>query len=332
MIMINFKSIGSFKLYQRGKGGISITSEQLSKHFQTTKDTSISRGDIYHDEVNTFRRNGVPEHILNAITRLKYFFLNITGHWTPLYDKFIDLESFTLLPVEADASPIRRHLEALWDSAYVTQVKFDHDSFTIMGVMDIIDGKPLNLNPQKVTSEDELEFYGDVRGIIQSILYLLMDYFSTAAIDDIEDYRKYLLEHADESGRTEISKFDEDQLLNRVMDKFAKSGAIITMDNNMLKEAVSTFQEEKLDYEPEPEPEPKPSGSEKSEPVETEVMDGSEDWAPAPDKAPDPFGHPLAEEGQAEQVSSDLEYSDGPDEPEDAKPDILDEIPDEDFV
>lgn len=328
------KSIGSFKLHKRGEEGISITSEQLSKHFQTDKGDLDSQNQIYHDEVSTFRRESVPKHILDAIDRLKYFFLNITGHWISLYNKFIDLENFTLLPLDENVTEGRRHLQSLWESTFVTQVKFDHNSFTIIGWMEVIDNKALNLSPPKVTADDDLDFYGDARGRIQSIIKLLVDYFSTAAINDIEDYRKYLLEHTDETGRSEIAKFDEQQILNRVMDKFAKSGAIIMMDNNEpLELGVEQNKDvsEELEVEaPTAEFEPEPIEPEQTEPVEPEQMESGEGWTPQPEKAKDPFGAPAAEDGQAEVVDANLEFSDSPDGVEPTEG--IDDIPDEDFV
>jgi hypothetical protein len=189
------------------------------------------------------------------------------------------------------------------------------------------------LNPAKVTADDELEFYGDARGCIQAIIILLVDYFSTAAISDIEDYRKYLLEHADENGRTEIAKYDEEQILNRVMDKFAKSGAVIMMDATGKEmalgekskqtsieksDAVSVDNTPEADFEPEPDPESKET-------------DNSEDWAPQKEKAKDPYGQPEAEDGEAEPVSKNLEYSDAAEGPKE-ETDNLDDIPEEDFV
>jgi len=334
------KSIGSFKLHKRGEEGISVTSEQLSKRFPNVESELPGGGkDIYHDALDTYRKNQVPVHILGAIDRLKYFFLNITGHWSSMYDNFIDLENFTLLKVDEDATQTRRDLEALWDRTYVTQVKFDHNSFTIMGWMEVIDNKVLNLNPPKVTPDDEIDFYADVRGIIQSIIRLLQDYFQTAEITSIDDYRTYLLERADESGRGELAKFDDEQILNRVMDKFSKSGGIIMMEAGMEQEALPPTEEkdpttvkmptENFEPDPEPESEQEPDVGDNAGSGDQKGMEEGEDWAPAPDKAPDPYGAPASESGSAEPVDPDLEYSDSPNENESAE--SLDDIPDEDF-
>ena len=326
------KTIGSFKLHKRGEEGISITSVQLSKHFKPVDGVDINN-QIYHDEINTYRRDSVPRHILDAIDRLKYFFLNITGYWISLYDRYMDMSTLMPTPADENVKEGRKHLQSLWEATYVTQVKFDHNSFTIMGMMEVIDGKPLNLNPMKVTPDDDLPFYEDARGAIQVIIKFLIDYFSTAAISNIDDYRKYLLEHSDETGKGEIAKFDDDQIFNRIVDKFHKQGMFVMMENDIpaIESNSEAVQEDveapDADFEPDP-VEPEETSEAESEDPE---MNAGDDWSPQPDKAPDPFGQPAAEDGQAEAVSENLEMTEGVDHIDESS-DGLDDVPDEDFV
>lgn len=324
-------AIGSFKLHKKGEGGISITSMQLSKHVKPIENIDVD-DKVYHDEIHTFRREKVPVHILKAIERLKYYFLNITGYWINLYDRYMDMTTLMPTPASENVTEGRKHLEALWDATYVTQVKFDHNSFTIMGLMEVIDGKPLALNPQKVTSDDDLFFYEDARRAIEIIIKFLVDYFSTAAITTMEDYRKYLLEHSDAVGKTEVAQYDDQQIFNRIIDKFHKEGMFVLTDLDVTALQQNTEVIEELAEAPEADFEPEPmEPEEKDAPQEDPQMDAGDDWSPQPEKVKDPFGPPAAEDGKAEVVSENLEMTEGVDYPDESS-DGLDEVPDEDFV
>jgi len=332
------KTIGSFELRKRGEAGIKICSEQLSKSI-----VSESDGTIYHDEVNTFRKDSVPRHILDAINRLKFFYLNLTGHWIDLYDQYLDNETYLLEPVGENAKAGRRHLQALWETTWVTQAKIDNNSFSLIGMLEVVDGKMLNISPPKVSPDDDLNFYENAREVIQGIIGLLVQYFSTAAISDVADYRKYLLAHADESAKGEIAKFDEAQIVNKVMDEFSKQGAIIMMDGSATQthvaieetapEQAEEVKEPQADFEPEPEDPPD------EPPVADESMEAGENWdnpeemgKKAPDKAPEPFGKPAAETGQAEPVDESMEFSDNVGQGDISEEGNLDDVPSEDFV
>jgi len=338
------KTIGSFKLHKKGDDGISISSEQLSKSI-----ADESNDKVYHDEINTFRKDFVPRHILDAINRLKFFYLNLTGHWIDLYDQYLDTETYLLEPVGEDAKAGRRHLQTLWESTWVTQAKIDGHSFSLIGMLEIVDGKMLNISPPKVTPDDDLDFYVNAREVIQGIVALLVQYFSTAAISDVDDYRKYLLSHADETAKVEIASFDESQIVNRVMDEMSKQGAIIMMEGDpalqpkaveQIAEENKVIEEPKADFEPEPEDQGAYEAG-----VEEEIksrkeelkMETGEDWdneetAPEPEKVPDPYGQPAAEEGKAEAVDESMEFSDNVGQGDIGNEGQLDDVQDDEFT
>jgi len=322
------KTIGSFKLHKKGQAGISITTEQLSKHLGT-----VESKEIYHDKVETFREHITPPNILEGIEKLKYYFLEITGYWIDVYNQYRDPETNLLLPITEDAKGGRRHLQALWESVTVTQVKIDNKSFTIIGMIEVIDGKPLNLSPAKVTPDDEeIDFYEQARDDIKAIVMLLVEYFSTAAISDVEDVRRYLSENADEVGKQEIAKWDIEQVMNRVMDEMSEKGAIIMMDGDsgqtMLEETVEAVAEEVVEevIEPEPEPaveEPVEEPAIEPEPEPQAEMEEGDNWEAEPAKAADPYGQPAASLPGEEKVEQ-IPQAEGPSE--------IDKLPDDDFI
>jgi hypothetical protein len=325
------RTIGSFKLHKKGEEGIEISSEQLSRPF-TTEDGDSD--EVFEDKVNTFRKASVPAPILNSIGKLKYYFLNLTGHWISLYDKYIDMTTMELIPLDENASKGQQHLKALWQATTVTQVKYSSGTMQIMGVLDIVDSKPLPINPPAVTPEDELGWYEDAKDRIEAIFQLLVQYFSTAPLKDIEDYRRYLLDRADEATKPSISAFTDEQVMNTVLDGLSRRGYTILADADIVdQEALpetthnagsDPVQEAELEMEPEPEPEP-------------ELKTASASYTPPVEKV-NPFGPPAAEDGQAEPVSEDLQYSEkmgtgdliegiDPDPPGEG----IDQVPDDDF-
>jgi len=216
------KTIASFKLHKKGEEGIEISSEQLSK---SLKQEAENIDKVYEDKVNTYRKNSVPAPIMDAISRLKYYFLNLTGHWISLYEPYFDKVTMKIKPLPNEPKKGHVYLQTLWQSTDVTQGKFTENSLQIMGVLDIVDSKPLSINPPVVTAEDNLEWYEDAKDQVRVIFDLLVNYFSTAPLQDIEDYRRYLLDRANEGQKQSIAAFTDEQIMNTVMDGLSKRGA-----------------------------------------------------------------------------------------------------------
>jgi hypothetical protein len=327
------KTIASVKLHKRGKEGIEIKFHQLSKQIPTDKKEK-ENDQVYDDQINVYRRDFVPKNIMDAIDRLKYFLLNITGYWIHIYDNYVDFNTYKLLPPDENAKESRRHLQTLWDNVYVTQIKMDLNSFTIMGMFEHIENKPLNLNPARITANDDLVYYENARDQIKRLFGVIIAYFSTAAISDIDDYRKYLLSHTDEAGKKEIASFDEEQIVNRVVDLFSHRGMIVMMETETpdlpgaIEQKTTDTPAPSEDFEPEPED------------IDASIMesefklDEGESWTPPVEKV-NPFGAPLAENSQMDPGPVQDEYSEDTgvgDLTDDGIEDPLESISDEEFV
>ena len=292
------RSIASFKLHKRGEQGISVSSSYLSKLSPVAeKDLPQEANNIYHDQTTTFRNEEVPDYIIKAIQRLKYFLLSICGYWIPVFNEHMDWELFSPVPMESEgANKGREFLHGLFDRITVTQVEADRDGFVIRGQMDVIDNKPLNLNPARVTHDDDLDYFGEAKDIISAIMKILYGYFSTYAIEDMEDYKRYLLSHSNETQKHEIAKYTDDQVLNTLMDKMMKEGwVIMAADDSKNEDEVQVADVIPPDVDLEPEPE--------------EAAEEKGDWKPPVEKVKDPFGPPAAEQGQAEPVSEEMQYT-----------------------
>lgn len=308
------QTIGSFKLHKKGLEGIEISSEQLSRSIQA------DNNEIFQDNVNTFRKHQVPQPIIDATERLKFYFLSLTGHWIDLYDPYIDKETGMLHPLPENPKRGHIYLKTLWQSTTVTQVKFSEAFIQIMGTIDVIDDKPLPINPPKITHEDGLEWYMEAGKRIKGIFKLLVQYFSTVPLKTADDYRKYLVANTPEEQKADIASFDDEQVMNKVIDRLSNAGAIIMMDEEIMQTAIAAS-------EPTPEMEPEPDEN-IAEAVE-KIVNSEPEYIPPTEKAPDPFGLPAAEDGKAEPVDPSLEYSSKMGN-EDVR-DPEDEIPDDEF-
>jgi len=321
------KTIASVKLHKRGVEGIEIKFHQLSKHIPT--ENKKVNDQVYDDQINVYRRDNTPPNIMDATQRLKYFLLNVAGYWVPVYDTYMDFATYTLLSSDENAKNSRRHLQRLWDNTVVTAIEMDQTSFVIRGVMEHIEKKPLNLNPAKITPNDELAYYENARDVIKRLFGIIVAYFSTAAISDIADYKKYLISHTDAAGKKEIAGFDEEQIINRVVDQFSHRGMIVMMEEQGSEEPKQAIEEVTTpteEFEPEPE---------EIEAMSETLMDEGDEWKPPTEKV-NVFGAPASEDGQMEPgPTEDLhskEVGEGYIDDEGPVADPLDEVSDEDFV
>ena len=75
--------IEKFKLVDNGSSGIEVWGQE---YLRSTVNKRMSVIDLVHRR----RRTAVSKDITQRINRLKYYFLNITGHWVKPYNKFFD--------------------------------------------------------------------------------------------------------------------------------------------------------------------------------------------------------------------------------------------------
>lgn len=315
------KSIGGFKIFKKGEGGMEVQIEQL-----TTPVSRILEGTIYRDNMSILRGDKVPDEIIAGLEGLKYYFLVITGYWIPVYDKYIDAETKLPLPIDKDAGRPREIFETLWQSTIVTQVRVDKNSFTLLGMREIIEKKPLVLNPQKVTANDqEIDFYEEAREDIKNVLAIVLKYFQTIAISDAEMTKKYYLSHADEQRRREIEDYDLTEIKNILMDELSEKGMVFLVPaSDDVSEPVDEIESDEIEEEPQVEDrveilakqaveKKKQAKSPVKEADVIEAVDEEEGvgkkWVPPTEKVKDPFGPPLAEDGRAEPVDESMQYS-----------------------
>lgn len=161
-----------FKLLNGGKDGIEIEAKEYlaSGKFQIV------------DDVKRTRRIMLSDELLLEIRKLKYFFLNLTGHWIPPYTNYYDTESRTLLPIDAEGGKAHRLLKDLWNKVVVTGAKANGEGFLLTGTIEVIEGKKMGVSTPFVTSDDDLGFFTEAMEVLDKVARGIADYVHTQAI------------------------------------------------------------------------------------------------------------------------------------------------------
>ena len=164
--------IMKFKLLNGGKDGIEIEAKEYlaSGKFQIV------------DDVKRTRRIMLSDELLLEIKKLKYFFLNLTGHWIPPYTNYYDAESRILLPLAAEGGKAQRLLKDLWNKVVVTGAKANGEGFLLTGTIEVIEGKKMGLSTPFVTSDDDLGFFTEAMEVLDKVAKGIADYVHTQAI------------------------------------------------------------------------------------------------------------------------------------------------------
>ncbi len=271
--------IKRFKLLRGGKDGILIEAKEYLK----------SGRYAIVDDVQRTRKLEIPKELIDEISKLKYYFLNITGHWIHPYTKFYDAEAFKLFEVE-DVQPTQSQLilKDLWSKTSIIYASADEKGFTIGGRIDMIENKPIVINCPAITADDDIGFYNECIDLIDLIVVKIIDYFKIQAIPMEAGKANLPIEETEGKTITEITDL--------VVAKFEEKGAIILVDANTQQDSL-------------------PEITDKSEAVlhtGTGSIDGKnieqvedEDKKSESEKKTEPFGKPASEKEFNADLSKD---------------------------
>lgn len=215
--------ISKFTLIDGGLGGVKIVGIEKMPHEKL----------LFLDDVTRERKVPLSEELRNKIQGLKYFFLNLTGHWMDPFRKYIDLNTYLPLDVPTDGQPVpagHLMLKGLWNKVDITGVTLKNGGFVITGKIDIVSGKRMGLATPFITEEDDLSFYLDAIKRINDIMDDLSSAITMKSLPiNTSDKQMMLSFGASEDGMQDI---DMDKLQEQVIDGLMKKGAIILMDND----------------------------------------------------------------------------------------------------
>jgi hypothetical protein len=180
------------------------------------------------DDLTRERRSPVPEHIMKKFKKLNYYFLNITGHWISVYDKYLNDKKEIVSPEEATGAYM--HFKSLWDSAVVTKIKADDSSFILAGQVERVEDKPVKIRTPKITAEDDLGFYADARDDIQSLFHDILLWIDTKSLPSADTAKHYIQSRGNDKDQASLSSMDQQEIIDTLIQSLDSKGFIVMMN------------------------------------------------------------------------------------------------------
>lgn len=214
-------NITSFKLVKNGFGGIEISGYE----YFSAKDGKAVVDDIKGRK----RKIPLSPILINDIQKLRYAFLNLTGHWIKAYNDFM-IGTIEPMPLEEDSIAPHQYLKSLWDRAKILEVSIDADGFKIKGEIRIAEEKSITITTPAINANDDFTFFHDTMVLLDDIVGQINDYFKSGK-NQLEDAKQYLLELFEDNNKVkdELEEKTDDELSEMYQDHLEKAGAIILM-------------------------------------------------------------------------------------------------------
>lgn len=288
--------IMKFKLLNGGLDGIELEAKEYlaSGKFQIV------------DDVKRTRRIMLSDELIDEVKKLKYFFLNLTGHWIPPFNAYYDTEAKRINPVGDEPSKAHLLLKDLWNKVTVTGAKANGEGFLLTGKIEAVEGKQMGLTTVFVTSDDDIGFFTEAMQVLDDVAVGISEYIRTQAIP-IEEAKMKVPSKLIE-GKT------DDEIGQIAADYMMKKGAIIMMNGGTEPDQLpeSTENEEtvhkstkSIDSKNQPEAEsvaetkadkksvPEPDDNPDKGHDDSDGAEGTEGDSPG-DVKKEPFGQPAA--------------------------------------
>lgn len=206
--------ITKFKLIDAGRGGITIEgreSIQLSNQYQVI------------DIIKRTRKLVLPPDVISGVQKLKYFFLNCTGHWMPPFNKYYDIVENKALPIEpgpdGKIKDGQEMLKNLLNKTEITGISYSLGGFVITGTIEAVQGKKVGISTPFISEEDDLGFYSSAVECIENCVHSVINTFSSNALPQF-DPKTVLSEE-------EMKGLDMGELTNLVVEKLVDRNMIM---------------------------------------------------------------------------------------------------------
>lgn len=181
------------------------------------------------DHVVRERRYQIPKDLREKINGLKYFFLNLTGHWISPFNKYFDINSYTVTDPEPGKEPTGAYnlLHSLLNHTQITGVSTRNAGFCISGTIDITDDKKIAITTPFVTEEDDVSFFVEAQEKIMGILEsTAIEMTTTKAVSiDAREVAKAIKMH-------DADKMNEKEVTENVIEKLQQKGFFVMKDEN----------------------------------------------------------------------------------------------------
>ena len=209
-------NVHKFKLLDRGDGGMEITAIE-----------SMQKGKvIISDEVSRKRNLPVDKPIVDKIQKLKYFMLNLTRHWIPIYNNYFDMDEYVPLPVNSkdEMKKSEEVFRNLWNDSFVTGMIVKETGFQITGRINTYEEKVLGFATPFVSADDDVGFYEVVMDIFDEIAKDISDYYTK---NILPIHSEATIAEIEEQVGKKVEEMTTEQFEESVMQRFAEKGLII---------------------------------------------------------------------------------------------------------
>lgn len=213
-------NISKFKLSDGGYTGITVEAVE-----------SIAVGNLtILDHVTRKRPYPVPDDLREKIQNLKYFFLNLTGHWIEPYNKCFDIKDYTVIHPEAGTEPSKSYLllQSILNRVVITGVSLKNAGFCISGTIETVEGKKMGLATPFVTEEDDVSFFieamdritvimDEIAGLLKSNKALGFNAKEVLSVTGVKT--------------ADLGDVSAEDMVNLVYEKFEAMGAIVLLND-----------------------------------------------------------------------------------------------------
>ena len=203
-----------FKLLDGGKEGIIINADEAIK----VSDHAII------DEVQRTRRIPLEKQQLEEIEKLKYFYLNLTGHWYAPFNKYFNSQEYKIIPLnEGDDMPkAMQTIKSLFNNTKITQVKIKKGGFVISGQIETIEDKVVSITTPYITEEDNFAFFTEALNQIYACVDSILSYFKNYTDKVLADPGAYA-----ERRKIDIAGKTDEEILKLVYEDMEERGIFI---------------------------------------------------------------------------------------------------------
>ena len=220
--------ISKFRLINEGFTGVSVEAVE-----------SINQGNLtVLDKVSRLRTYPVPEHIRAKISKLKYFYLNLTHHWIDPFDKCFDNETYDFVKL-GDQEPPKSYiiLQTLMNHTKVLGVTMKNSGFVIIGTIESVEGKKISISTPFVTEEDDVSFFTEASDKIEEIMNDIAGLLKSTIALPFDEKQVLMAKGFKED---DIAGYTKQEMIDMVIEGLQDKGAIVLMNSDGTEPAAIT--------------------------------------------------------------------------------------------
>lgn len=228
--------INKIKLFNGGRAGMEV--KLIESVRMKVKDY------ILKDKVDRKRGIPIPPDLKMKIYSLRYFYFNLTGHWSPPFNKYID-DSLVKLKEHNENEELtngEEFLRALWNGTEIEEIEMRGSLYRIKARIYTLMDKSITVATPWVEPDDDYNFYDELSHIIFDICEGVIKYLTsdTLSLAEANILLKELM--SSQTERERVDKQSDKENLEELARILEKGGYICFKDD---VKAIGDGKEEK---------------------------------------------------------------------------------------